>query len=472
MSVFLEMKPRSELASLFIDIPPEFREKNRSNQPDNNEKKKIKYDNIDVVSLTEKRIRIGAPPSAQLLNKNQQEVPKAISINNKKGTEKISNDSYPKTSSNQSTPTKKVIGKKKAKNGDVKFIRFGGTLKYATMNVSTLCSPTWAENNPRLFMCKIQVEPDRLPLVSKTLHRIATDICKKESLNTFAEKGNPKLRCSKCSLQILSEEYIKTIGVLPDDNWFSTSQSVEFSCRDACGAACDPDRHNHSSKKEQGPSPEWLPHEKRIMISYVNTTAHASSVLIDNIKTCENIIYCGGCKSEIGIVLKNHSKLYCFNHVATTLTAGSKNTLFLQKSLFSTSIYMSQLITTCCESQGSLKLVIRSLDKIPHLLIWLLDSYIVVANGDLQGLKNEDDDGLILNPFPAIKLLYKVFTHTSVTSDPRANGEDTSVGIVDIPLSCCQLLVQMLLQSSLRLPPACRAVGQFFVGYLQIDDHI
>uniref|UniRef100_A0A8R1DIE2 Uncharacterized protein n=1 Tax=Caenorhabditis japonica TaxID=281687 RepID=A0A8R1DIE2_CAEJA len=27
MSVFLEMKPRSELASLFVDVPPGFREK-------------------------------------------------------------------------------------------------------------------------------------------------------------------------------------------------------------------------------------------------------------------------------------------------------------------------------------------------------------------------------------------------------------------------------------------------------------
>lgn len=88
------------------------------------------------------------------------------------------------------------------------------------------------------------------------------------------------------------------------------------------------------------------------------------------------------------------------------------------------------------------------------------------------GLRSEEAEGSVLVPFPAIKLLYKVFNNQTASNDPRANGEDTSVGLIDLPLPCCEMLIELLLRSSLRSPPACRAVGQFFVGYLQIDDKI
>lgn len=61
-------------------------------------------------------------------------------------------------------------------------------------------------------------------------------------------------------------------------------------------------------------------------------------------------------------------------------------------------------------------------------------------------------------------LKFKIFDAESARMDPRANGEDASVGILDIPLTCCMKLTEMLLESSLALPPTRRSVGQFYVS--------
>ncbi|EFO83351.1 hypothetical protein CRE_03106 [Caenorhabditis remanei] len=475
MSVFLEMKPRNDLASLFVDVPPGFREKQPA--PEQENRKTIKYADINVVNVTDNFIRIGAPPTPESLLKREKEAEQSSSnggVQIKKQRDRsLSTSGSPKSLPN--SPTKKSQKKqKKSEKSDFKPTRFGATVRDVTIKASTLCSPTFADGAGRIFMCKVNVEPIDSPLIQKTAHRLAVDVCKKEKLEEFAAKAHPRIVCARCKIGILSEEYIMTIGCLPDDDFLSTTQSADFYCRDSCGAACDPDKHKHVKREELKANPKWLPNEKRVMISYANSILHKLSVLEENVIVDEKKnIKCAGCKCQLGRVQKNHPDLYTFNHIATLMTAGQKKIPFVDKlNMSQLSIYMAQLILNGCEGQTSMKLVIRSLDKVPYMLVWLLDSYVVIANGTLEGLRNEEEEGTVLTPFPAIKLLYKVFNNSTAASDPRANGEDTSVGLIDLPLPCCEILIELLLRSSLRSPPACRAVGQFFVGYLQIDDRI
>uniref|UniRef100_A0A1I7U8T7 E3 ubiquitin-protein ligase E3D n=1 Tax=Caenorhabditis tropicalis TaxID=1561998 RepID=A0A1I7U8T7_9PELO len=469
MSVFLEIKPRCELASLFVDVPPGFREKQVA-QGEQENRKTIKYADINVVNVTDNYIRIGAPPTPEALLKREKE---GLGGGNKKEKR----DRSTSGGSLPSSPTKKCQkkGGKKGEKSDFKASRFGATVRDVVIKASTLCSPTYGDTAGRVFMCKVNVEPSSAsPLNPKTSHRLAMDVCKMEKLEEFAAKNTPRIVCGRCRLGILSEEYIMTIGCLPDDDFLATTQSADFFCRDSCGAACDPDRHKHVKREELKANPKWLPTEKRVMISYVNSIIHKQSVVEGNVILDEKKnIKCAGCKCQLGRVQKNHPDLYAFNHVAALMTAGPKKIPFVDKlNVPQLSIYMAQLILTACEAQTSMKLVIRTLDKVPYMLVWLLDSYVVIANGTLEGLRSEDEEGTVLTPFPAIKLLYKVFNNSTASSDPRANGEDTSVGLIDLPLPCCETLIELLLRSSLRSPPTSRAVGQFFVGYLQIDDHI
>ncbi|VDM85673.1 unnamed protein product, partial [Strongylus vulgaris] len=106
-----------------------------------------------------------------------------------------------------------------------------------------------------------------------------------------------------------------------------------------------------------------------------------------------------------------------------------------------TSVFFAQLVLSSCEAQSSLKLVVRSLDKTPHILIWLLDSYVVAATGELQEDEGEQNRSEI-RPFPAVKMLYKVFDAHTAATDPRANGEDASVGLIDVPFGCCMQLIE------------------------------
>ncbi|CAI2349467.1 unnamed protein product [Caenorhabditis sp. 36 PRJEB53466] len=486
MSVFLEMKPRNDLASLFVDVPPGFREKEATG---NEENRRIKYADLNVVNITDNFIRIGAPPTPESLLRREREAAQSAANPQKQSgsvaRDRSSSAGSARGGSQQNSPTKKCNNnsgnnKKAAKKNErpepSKPMRYGATVRDVTIKASTLCSATFADSSGRIFMCKVGVEPsDDGPLVQKTAHRLAVEVCKKEKLEEFAAKALPKISCARCKMAVLSEEYIMKIGCLPDDDFLETTQSADFYCRDSCGAACDPEKHAHARKRQElTADPTWLPDEKKVMISYANSVVHKTSVLEENVIVDERKnIRCAGCKCQLGRIQKNHPELYSFNHIATLMTAGPKKLAFVDKTDPSAlSIYMSQLILSGCEGQSSMKLVIRTLDKVPYMLVWLLDSYVVIANGTLEGLRSEEEEGTVLVPFPAIKLLYKVFNNQTAASDPRANGEDTSVGLVDIPLPCCELLIELLLRSSLRSPPACRAVGQFFVGYLQIDEHI
>ncbi|KAK6046636.1 hypothetical protein COOONC_15859 [Cooperia oncophora] len=116
-------------------------------------------------------------------------------------------------------------------------------------------------------------------------------------------------------------------------------------------------------------------------------------------------------------------------------------------------------------------MVMSSASRAVLLKIWLLDSYVVAASGELH---DEDtvESGMEIHPFPAVKMLYKVFDAQSAATDPRANGEDASVGLIDVPLGCCMKLIEHLLLSSYSLPLPCRSVGQFYVGFLKLADSV
>uniref|UniRef100_A0A0N5AH64 E3 ubiquitin-protein ligase E3D n=1 Tax=Syphacia muris TaxID=451379 RepID=A0A0N5AH64_9BILA len=98
-----------------------------------------------------------------------------------------------------------------------------------------------------------------------------------------------------------------------------------------------------------------------------------------------------------------------------------------------------------------------------HINIWLLEGYVLIMKGKL-GPKLVGHDQNALEPFPALKMLYLVsFGCKTANSDPRANGKDSSVGIVELPGSCCRNLAEILTASSSELPPVYQSMAQFSV---------
>lgn len=422
-SFFLEVKPRAELASLFVDCPPDDFPKAGVDE-DGNDKEN---DGLNMVRVSEHAVELGTPPIIAESLDLQQRLP-----------------------------------------------RYRANISSLTLYPQSLCAPTWADNQ-RLFMCKLHVEAEGMPFVPKTFHRLARDICDTEPLEEYCKDtagANVSLLCCQCGNPIVdAKDGSISLSYLPSDDWLETSPSADYYCRDSCGAGCDPERHSkHRDSTESGQMhSDWSPNSKRILLSHSYVAVHRETVSETGVCRADRVLLCCGCNAELGSVVKNCHDIFIFHHSVCTLTANAKP--FLKTRFNSMSVFFAQLVLSSCEAQSSLKLVVRSLNKTPHLLIWLLDSYVVAASGELRNDNNAETLNEV-QPFPAVKMLYKVFDAQSAATDPRANGEDASVGLVDVPLGCCLKLIEQLLLSSHSLPLPCRSVGQFYVGFLKVAESV
>nr|CDJ93016.1 Ubiquitin-conjugating enzyme E2C-binding protein domain containing protein [Haemonchus contortus] len=422
-SFFLEVKPRAELASLFVDCPSEYA-KVEGQLGDDSDKEN---EGLNMVRVSEHAVELGTPPYLAAGLQLERKLP-----------------------------------------------RFRANISNLTFYPQSLCAPTWADNE-RLFMCKLHVEADGAPFVPKTFHRLARDICDIEPLEEYCKNANGAaiaLSCSQCGHPVVDVKPGSiSLSCMPSDDWLETSQSADFYCRDSCGAACDPERHSkHRDGTESGKMhSDWFPNDKKFLLSHSYVAVNKESVIDPEICHDDRLLLCNGCNAELGTVVKNCHNIFLFHHAACTFSVNSK--AFLTTRFNSMSIFFAQFVLSSCEAQSSLKLVVRSLNKTPHLLIWLLDSYIVAASGELHDEETMESEAEI-HPFPAVKMLYKVFDAQSAANDPRANGEDASVGLVDVPLGCCLKLIECLLLSSFSLPLPCRSVGQFYVGFLKLAESV
>ncbi|EJD75347.1 hypothetical protein, variant [Loa loa] len=345
-----------------------------------------------------------------------------------------------------------------------------------TLYPNSICALTWADNH-RLFMCKIRIVVGECPLVPKTFHQLAVGALSGMLLDEYIENAQSvpvQAECAECSATLLSHSKDLQLQSLPEDSWLNTSPSMEYFCRDTCGGASHSHGHHgaHSSDLiyANDAQKQWLPNEQRIVISdsyflVLKKMITSNAVTIDE----SNIVLCAKCSMEIGVILKRNTDIVQFHHVMCNLLVTDSRETYINTRFGTLEHFFAWTLLYQCESQTSGKLVLRSYDKRPYLLIWLLDSYVVISQGELIEAEAEaEENNRLVYSFPALKMLYKIFDAESAKTDPRANGEDASVGILDIPLTCCVKLTEMLLESSLALPPTGRSVGQFYVGFLKL----
>ncbi|VDN25145.1 unnamed protein product [Cylicostephanus goldi] len=336
-SFFLEVKPRAELASLFVDCPTEDPMNDEGVEHDENNKEN---ESLNLVRISEHGVEIGIP-AALAENMHLEKKSPRYSVN-------ISN---------------------------------------LTLYPQSLCAPTWADNH-RLFMCKLHVEADGLPLVPKTFHRLASDISDTHALQEYCNESagaSVSLSCTQCNRPILENKTGEVaFTCLPSDDWLETSPSADYYCRDTCGAGCDPEKHGRKfdSADSGNMHSDWYPTAKRFLVSHSYAGINKDILSEPDMCRDDRVVLCKGCNSELGHVMKTSSKIVLFHHAVCTFSVNSKP--YMQSRFPDTSVFFAQLVLSSCEAQSSLKLVVRSLDKTPHVLIWLLDSYVVAATGELH----------------------------------------------------------------------------------------
>ncbi|CAG9531777.1 unnamed protein product [Cercopithifilaria johnstoni] len=432
-SFLIELKPRSEFASIFLDCPlsDDSEASSCSNQQIQNETtgSKETVERKEMVHFREHSIEMSS-----------------IVQQSKDGVTEM----LPSCS---------------AKFGDL------------TLYPNSVCALTWADNR-RLFMCKVRVAVGESPLVPKTFHELAVGILSGMLLDEYIENAQAlpvQAECAECSATLLNypKDSLK-LQSLPEDGWLNTSPSMEYFCHDTCGAASHSHRHRGPYSSDltcaDDAQKQWLPNEKRIILSDSHFLVLRKMITSGAVTIEEpNIVLCTKCCMEIGVILKRNTDVVQFHHVMCNLMITDSRETYINTRFGTLEHFFAWTLLYQCESQTSGKLILRSYNKQPHLLIWLLDSYVVISQGELIEVEAEGNDKLVY-AFPALKMLYKIFDIESAKTDPRANGEDASVGILDIPLTCCVKLTEMLLESSLALPPTGRSVGQFYVGFLKLKN--
>lgn len=305
------------------------------------------------------------------------------------------------------------------------------------------------------------------------------DVCK---LLKNSAPGVPVVRCSYCREQLLAPDFkISHFFALPCDDWQPELSGLDYFCGYSGGCCKTNACHNATACASTGGSShsESLTRKPNIAKNEIVTGNRCmiseSYLLLNECATTGRIstrsdgsLQCDHCLSELGWSLpascSDNPVIQKLFHTTTDLLLvnGINESTFLNRRFGSLEHCFAWWLLTQSQSQSSLKFVVRSLDKTPRILIWLLDSYSVIDRGTLvSGSTNEN-----CKPFPTLKVLYKLFDDQNV--DGRAYDDDFSVGNLQQPAGACLPLTQLLLDSSQSLPPACRTIGQFYVGYLKL----
>ncbi|MFH4978818.1 hypothetical protein AB6A40_005527 [Gnathostoma spinigerum] len=338
----------------------------------------------------------------------------------------------------------------------------------------TLCAMNWVDHQ-RLLTCKLRVfitEP-------KTFLRMGNEIISASSLEEFVAnaKGQSfKVECSCCHQRLLSSSEMKlTLLSVPSDEWLETFTSLEYFCRGCCSHSQPSSICKSDAVLSDDSFVDWKPNPERVILSFSHIFVNEESVVKNSVihDDSQDNLRCSKCTRELGRIVKQYPNLYQLHNAMTSLRIGD-NEDYLPSKFGSIERYLTWMLLSHCESQTSLKLVVRTYNKRPYLLVWLLESYVILIAGALKKIENGVDTTMLdkceFPCTPVLKVLYKVFDSETALSDPRANGEDASIGIIHAPLECCLQIIEVLLSSSEVLPPNCRTVGQFYVGFLKLND--
>lgn len=378
------------------------------------------------------------------------------------------------------------------KDGDLPCNRLISNFCDISFDPQSLCSLSWVDKNQKILMCKVKAEAYGTSFVQKSFKKLEEELNSTHSLREQVQKaeGSDKfcLRCRHCETILhthLKREF--ELAILPSDDWMETSPSLEWTCSMSNSGCCA--SHYEGSDSHQGgilslsnfltndPSKQWLPNLKKIVLTDSFILFHKNESLVKRLKIIQRkndvIILCKECSSELGIEFKGCKDVVKLNLLSVEILGDNQNCITSRFQLEEQ--YYAWLLLYKCEQHASRKLLVRSLEKKPHLLVWMIDPYVLLTFGTLLNISKQDGNCSDANPsfsFPALKVLYKIYDEEGSQSDPRASGQDSSVGIIDLPSSSSMRLTELLLTSSLFLPPPTRALGQFYVGFIRLKDRI
>jgi len=363
----------------------------------------------------------------------------------------------------------------------------------ATVDGLLLCPDTvtnyaWTDDH-QTFSCKLKVERwEECYFSPKSLKATLKILSGDTTLDQLCQQFNGNeidIQCVHCRKRLLKESAKLTrIFQLPSSNYSETADEWFCCCAhhrehhlDSSHASSDASQTSCSHAAASSSTRMGAPNLEQCFIGDSHFLLNGKvvegvAILLDNANNRVPVVICAGCQSQLGTVEVPRGAINIsdndtirFYHSAVDLQkkTGDSQRSFLSARFRTRERYFAWLLLSECEQQSSLKFALKTLDNHPALLVWLLDSYSIMVNGRLSDLWNSAP----FKPFPILKMLYKKLDDSD-RSDPRVTGEDGSVGRLSLPKEICDELTNFLGTSTISLPPACRAVGHFSVGYVRM----
>ncbi|KAI6202725.1 hypothetical protein M3Y94_00474100 [Aphelenchoides besseyi] len=382
--------------------------------------------------------------------------------------------------------------------------RYGVQFTNVQFNPESVSDELFSETR-RLFTCRVQLCYRDHVCGLRRFSDIQSYMSKKVPLDAYCERlthNGIRALCRTCMTVLLETTDNNTMKFIPISNADGSDELEATATDDFTFHSCA-NQHKHDDCMQDGllkttakgvavattPNSNNVPTVGKTFLSdsflAIRKTDELSNVSADKES---RTVRCKGCTSELGRTAKSLYRMWrpvddlnpnVFQMHMSGLILEDQNLSrdFITERFGSLERYFAFLLLRHSGIDSSLKLIFRTYERDPYLLVWLIEPIFVFAGGQLaeietemkpqpkqKGQKNSMPDFSVITSFCALKILYKVYDSETSSSNTRPCGVDSTVSYIDIPLSSCMQLEELLLRNSARLPDAMRSLGNFMAS--------
>ncbi|KAI6177993.1 hypothetical protein M3Y98_00452800 [Aphelenchoides besseyi] len=359
--------------------------------------------------------------------------------------------------------------------------RYGVQFTNVQFNPESVSNELFSESR-RLFTCRVQLCYRDHVCGLRRFSDIQSYMSKKVPLDAYCERlthNGIRALCRTCMTVLLETTDNNTMKFIPISNADGSDELEATATDDFTFHSCA-NQHKHddclkdgllkTTTKEVAAATTQNLHN----VPTVGKTFLSDSFLairktdeLSNISADKEsrTVRCKGCTSELGRTAKINPNVFQMHMSGLILEDQNLSRDFITERFGSLERYFAFLLLRHSGIDSSLKLLFRTYERDPYLLVWLIEPIFVFAGGQLaeieteikpqpkqKGPKNSMPDFSVITSFCALKILYKVYDSETSNSNTRPCGVDSTVSYIDIPLFSCMQLEELLLRNSARLP--------------------
>ncbi|CAD5210174.1 unnamed protein product [Bursaphelenchus xylophilus] len=365
---------------------------------------------------------------------------------------------------------------------------------------NTVQNGIWSDQNG-LFCCRVELGYRDYLCGIRRFSDLQAFMANKVPLKSFAHKlsmNGMKIFCAECKATILEAEDGKKVDVQASEELDLLEGGVDLSeyAYHSCSSehkthnhdenACDGKQNQNGKGRDGNVDHKFMaPTNKKPILTETQfwmryNNKFEKQLLVDKKSM---IVSCKSCVNEIGKIAKGDTNVMKLDLSAAIIEDPLSPKCIIEERFHSLERYFAFLLLRCSAFDNCLKLMIRTLDKTPYLLVWLIEPIFLFADGkmkeEVEPKKNTKTkpsklkkkamvDSSLIHAYTSLKVLYKVFDNEAEKSNPAA--VDRSATFMDLPQTTCMKFEEVLLRNSARLPAQNRFLGNFMISFLTVDD--